>query len=125
MPEPDNPAPPPAGPSATPRPEAPKPEYANFVRISHSPTELVLDFACLLPAPLEVTDPAGQSREPGSRICARLLMSPLGAKLLYRALGDNLSRYEAAFGEIPTPGDPNLVSDLFRGARPPEPPKAE
>jgi hypothetical protein len=102
----------------------PKAEYANFVRISHSPTELVLDFACLLPAPLDPSNPAGQPHgEPGSRICARVMMSPLGAKLLYRALGDNLARYEAAFGEIPMPGDPNLVSDLFRGARPPEPPK--
>ncbi len=114
MPEPANPAPPPA---------EPRPEYANFVRISHSPTELVLDFACLLPAPPDLSEPAGQPRAPSSRAVARVMMSPLGAKLLYRALGENLARYEAAFGEIPTPGDPNLVSDLFRGTRPPEPPK--
>lgn len=113
MPEPANTPPPPPG---------ARPEYANFVRITHSPTELVLDFACLLPAPLEGTDPAGQAHAPDLRQCARVMMSPLGAKLLYRALGENLARYESAFGEIPTPGNPNLVSDLFRGARPPEPP---
>ncbi|HWT83807.1 MAG TPA: DUF3467 domain-containing protein [Candidatus Methylomirabilis sp.] len=145
MTDPANPVPPttssPESPASdTPQAGYPKAEYANFVRISHSPTELVLDFACLLPAPLDPSNPAGQPQAPsptvpmpsregssgigsGSHVCARVMMSPLGAKLLYRALGDNLARYEAAFGEIPMPGDPNLVSDLFRGTRPPDPPK--
>ncbi len=90
-----------------------RPEYANLVRISHSPAELVMDFARMLPG-----DPAAQ-------VCARLMMSPVGAKLFFRALGENLARYEAAFGEISLPGDPNLVGELFRGPRPPEPPKSE
>jgi hypothetical protein len=90
-----------------------EPVYANLVRISHSPAELVLDFARLLPG------------DPMARVRARLLMSPVGAKLFYRALGENLARYEAAFGEIALPGDPTLVSDLFRGAHPPENPGSE
>ena len=60
-----------------------------------------------------------------ARVRARLLMSPVGAKLFYRALGENLARYEAAFGEIVLPGDSTLVSDLFRGAHPPEDPGSE
>jgi len=47
------------------------------------------------------------------------------AKLLHRALGENLSRYESAFGEIRLPGDVTLADYLFRPPQqPPEnPPK--
>ncbi|HEX9013429.1 MAG TPA: DUF3467 domain-containing protein [Anaerolineaceae bacterium] len=108
-----------------------KPEYANLVLISHSPTELVMDFALLLPAPLSLntSETAGRPRgEATARACARLVMSPVGAKLFLRALAENLGRYEAAFGEISLPGDPSLVNQLFRGPRPPDqpgPPRSE
>lgn len=81
------------------------------MRIAHSPADLVLDFAHLLPGETTAT------------IKARILMSPLSAKLLYRALGDNLARYEAAFGEITVPGNSSLAEHLFRPFQPPEPPK--
>jgi len=84
--------------------------YVNLVRISHSPAELVFDFACLLPG------------LPAARVLHRLLMSPLGAKLFYRALGENLARYEAAYGEIPVPGEQSLANYLFRPPQSPEPP---
>jgi hypothetical protein len=82
--------------------------YSNLVRISHSPAELVFDFARMLP---------GQTV---ARVVSRLLMSPVGAKLFYRALAENLARYEAAFGEIPLPGDSPLANDLFRSHRQPD-----
>jgi hypothetical protein len=82
--------------------------YANMVRISHSPAELVLDFARILPG------------SPAARVYARLVMSPIGAKLFYRALGENLSRYEASFGEIPLPGDASLANELFGPLHPPK-----
>lgn len=85
--------------------------YANLVRIAHSPADLVFDFAHLLPG------------EGKAVIKARILMSPLSAKLLYRALGENLARYEAAFGEITVPGNSSLAEHLFRPFQPPEPPK--
>jgi hypothetical protein len=81
--------------------------YVNLVRIAHSPSELVFDFAHLLPG----TSPA--------KVRSRIVMSPLGAKLLYRALAENLARYEAAFGEIKVPGNASLAESLFR---PPSPP---
>jgi hypothetical protein len=87
-----------------------EPIYANLVRISHTPAEIVFDFARMLPGDAD------------AHVSTRLLMSPLGAKLFFRALNENLIRYEATFGEIIIPGDPNLVNDLFRGAHPPEPP---
>ncbi|OGO59297.1 MAG: hypothetical protein A2029_12405 [Chloroflexi bacterium RBG_19FT_COMBO_47_9] len=85
-----------------------KTDYANVVRIAHSPSELVFDFAHLLPG----VTPA--------RVCTRVVMSPLGAKLLQRALAENLARYETAYGEIKIPGENTLADFLFR---PPTPPK--
>jgi len=55
---------------------------------------------------------------------ARLIMSPVAAKLLLRALSDNLARYESTFGEIILPkGDSGLAETLFRRAQPPDSPK--
>jgi hypothetical protein len=83
-------------------------EYVNLVRIAHSPSELVFDFAHLLPG----GGPA--------QISSRIVMSPLGAKLFQRALVENLAKYEAAFGEIKIPGDSTLADHLFRPQNPPE-----
>jgi hypothetical protein len=47
-------------------------------------------------------------------------MSPLGAKLLQRALAENLARYETAFGEIKIPGENTLADFLFRPTTPPK-----
>jgi hypothetical protein len=93
-------------------PEDLKAVYANLVRIAHSPSEMVLDFAHLLPG---VMPP---------RVCARVIMSPLAVKLLHRALGENLSRYEATFGEIKLPGEASLADYLFRPPHPPGNPPA-
>jgi hypothetical protein len=83
-------------------------EYVNLVRIAHSPSELVFDFAHLLPggAPAKVR--------------SRIVMSPLGAKLFYRALAENLAKYESAFGDIKVPGDSTLADHLFRPPQPPD-----
>ncbi|HEY5902483.1 MAG TPA: DUF3467 domain-containing protein [Anaerolineales bacterium] len=88
------------------------PVYANLARISHSPADLVIDFAHLLPG------------ETQARVTTRVLMTPLSAKLLLRALTENIARYEAAFGEIPVPGNSTLAESLFR-PHPPEPPAPE
>jgi hypothetical protein len=87
--------------------------YANLARISHSPADIVIDFAHLLP---------GEAR---AVVKARVLMSPLSTKLLLRALTENLARYEAAFGEIAVPVNSSLAENLFRPHQPPEPPKDE
>jgi hypothetical protein len=88
-----------------------KPLYTNLARISHSPADLVIDFAQMLPG------------EGKAVVEARILMSPLSAKLLLRALQENLSRYETAFGEIKVPIANSLADNLFKGLHPPEPPK--
>ena len=76
--------------------------YANLVRITHSPSEFVLDFTQMLPG----------LKEPDLK--SRILISPLSAKLLHKALGDNLAKYETAFGEISLPGSSTLAETLFQ-----------
>jgi hypothetical protein len=86
--------------------------YANLARIAHSPSDIVMDFAHLLPG------------EPRAKIRSRVVMAPLSAKLLVKALTDNIARYEAAFGEITVPVNSTLADNLFKPFQaPPEPPK--
>lgn len=85
--------------------------YSNLARIAHSPADIVIDFAHLLPG------------EKSATVNARVLMTPLSAKLLLRALAENISRYETAFGEISVPVNSSLAESLFRPHHPPEPPK--
>ena len=92
-------------------PEGMDPVYANLARISHSPADIVIDFAHILPG------------ETTANIRSRVVMSPLSAKLLLRALHENLARYETAFGEIAVPSNSSLAESLFRPPHPPEPPK--
>jgi hypothetical protein len=65
--------------------------YANFVVLSHSPSEMILDFARVLP------------NMPKAKVYARIVMTPMNAKLLHKALGENLEKYEDKFGPIKTP----------------------
>jgi hypothetical protein len=92
-------------------PEGMEPAYANLARISHSPADIVIDFAHILPG------------ETTANIRSRVVMTPLSAKLLLRALHENIARYEAAFGEISVPSNSSLAENLFRPHHPPEPSK--
>jgi len=65
--------------------------YANFVLITHSPSEMIMDFARALP------------NVPKTRVYARVIMTPMNAKLLHKALGENLSKFEDKYGEIKAP----------------------
>ena len=78
--------------------------YANLVFISHTPAEMVLDFAQVLP------------RTPKGSVVSRIIMSPMHAKLLHRALGQNLANFERRFGEIAFPR--TLADELFNFTSP-------
>ena len=92
-------------------PEGTEPVYANLARISHSLADIVIDFAQILPG------------ETTANIQSRVVMTPLSAKLLMRALTENLVRYEAVFGEIKIPVNSSLAENLFRPYHTPEPPQ--
>lgn len=76
--------------------------YANLTLISHSPSEMILDFARMMP------------NTPKAKIYARIVMTPMNAKLLHRALAENIAKFEEKFGEINTP-DQNVMIDRDRG----------
>jgi hypothetical protein len=99
------PAQPPAGPQPVQieLPASLEATYSNFVLITHSPSELLIDFARVLP-------------NMKARVHARIVMTPLNAKLLLRALSDNLAKYEAQFGEIAVPT--HLADHLFKPPKP-------
>ena len=65
--------------------------YSNFALITHSPSEMILDYARVMP------------NVPKAKIYARIVMTPMNAKLLHKALGENLSKFEDKYGEIHTP----------------------
>jgi len=92
-------------------PEDLEPLYSNLARISHTPAEIIVDFSRMLPA--QVT----------FKVLARVILSPIGAKFLLRALGENIARYETAFGEIQLPGESGLAGSLFKQVHPPKPPE--
>jgi len=66
--------------------------YANLALITHSPSEVVIDFARVLP------------NVPKSKVFARIVMTPYNAKALLMALEDNLKKYESQFGVIKMQG---------------------
>ena len=78
-----------------------EPVYSNFAVVVHSASEIVVDFARVMP------------NMPNGRVQTRVLMTPLNAKLFARALLDNLARFEAQYGEIMIPT--GLADQLFKG----------
>jgi len=87
--------------------------YANFALITHSASEIIIDFARVLP------------NTPRARVYARIITTPLHAKLLLRALHENLEKYETQFGEIKLPSEADKLAQQFFGAvKPPETPKS-
>lgn len=62
--------------------------YSNIVFIAHSPSEVILDFARLVPGVQK------------SKVYARVIMNPQNALLLKQALTENLKKYEDRFGKI-------------------------
>ena len=66
-------------------------EYSNFVVVTHSPAEFVMDFTKIRPC---VTK---------ARVHSRVIMAPQHTKAFLAALNDNIKRYEQKNGEIAPP----------------------
>ena len=62
--------------------------YSNLAVISHGPNDFFLDMILLAPS------------TPKARVQSRIIMTPENAKQLLIALNDNVSKYEATYGEI-------------------------
>ena len=63
-------------------------QYSNLVMIHHTAEEFTLNFIYIFPNGLQ------------GKLVSSLLVSPGHAKRLWRALGENIGRYEAQFGPI-------------------------
>ena len=62
--------------------------YSNLTVITHSSSEVILDFVRVLPG------------IPKAEVKSRVILAPEHAKRLLLALQDNIRKYEAKFGTI-------------------------
>jgi len=81
-------------------------EYANFVVVTHSPAEFVLDFTRILPG------------VPKAKVHSRIIMAPPHAKTFLKALNENVSKFESKHGEIKLPNSEDGFSPF--GVSPPD-----
>jgi hypothetical protein len=62
--------------------------YANMAMISHSPSEMIIDFLRVMPG------------VPKAKVYSRIIMTPMHAKMLSNALEENIKKFESQFGTI-------------------------
>ena len=66
--------------------------YSNMALIAQSPHEIILDFARVVPGVRK------------TKVYARIIMTPAHAKMLLRALEENLKKFENQYGSIKIAG---------------------
>ena len=62
--------------------------YSNLVVVNHSESEFVLDFVSMMPG------------VPKGRVQSRVILTPLHAKRLLKALSDNIQKFENQQNEV-------------------------
>lgn len=77
--------------------------YCNLAVISHTNTEFIVDFIKMLPGTQK------------AKVKSRVLLSPLHAKRLMRALSENVKKYEAQNGAIKEPNNQDIPPLNFGG----------
>ena len=82
------------------KPEVASGSYSNLAIITHSRTEFILDFAVTMPG------------FPAAQVNNRIVMAPEHVKRLLAALGENVAKYEAQFGQIDLAGAPKGTLNL-------------
>jgi len=83
-----------------------KPTYANFALITHSRSEIIIDFALIMPQTSQ------------AKVQNRIVLTAFNAKLLSRALNQHISRFEDQHGEIELPEGHSLADQLFKPSTP-------
>lgn len=69
--------------------------YSNLAIITHSPAEFIIDFTRVVPG------------VPKAKVHSRIITTPQHAKMLLKALTDNINKFESRFGEIKIEGHAN------------------
>lgn len=62
--------------------------YSNLAIITHSPAEFIIDFTRVVPG------------VPKAKVYSRIISTPQHAKMLLKALKENIDKFENRFGEI-------------------------
>ena len=65
--------------------------YSNLAIITHSHSEFVIDFIKMVPG------------IPKAKVKSRIILTPQHAKRLFKALKENITKFEAMHGEIKMP----------------------
>jgi len=81
--------------------------YSNLAIITHSQAEFIVDFVKLMPG------------VPKAKVKSRIILTPEHAKRLYKALQDNIRKFESVNGPIKESPEGSLPPFSFGG------PKAE
>ncbi|MCB2220203.1 MAG: DUF3467 domain-containing protein [Bacteroidetes bacterium] len=74
--------------------------YSNLAIITHSHSEFVVDFIKILP---------GLAK---AKVKSRIILTPQHAKRLYKALHENIAKYERLHGEIDVPESDGMPLNL-------------
>ncbi len=69
--------------------------YSNLAIITHSPAEFIIDFTRVVPG------------VPKAKVQSRIITTPMHAKMLMKALKENIDKFESRFGEIKIEGQNN------------------
>lgn len=77
--------------------------YSNLAIINHMASEFVIDFVRVMPG------------VPKAKVKSRIVLTPQHAKRLFRALGENIKRYESNHGPIPEQEQPPGLPMNFGG----------
>ncbi|MFH1312795.1 MAG: DUF3467 domain-containing protein [Candidatus Eisenbacteria bacterium] len=74
--------------------------YSNWVMITYSPSEFIIDFGRFLP---------GLAK---TKVYSRIIMTPQHVKNLLNVLKKNVTIYEEKFGEIKTPASDDKGKEI-------------
>ncbi|HEV7230139.1 MAG TPA: DUF3467 domain-containing protein [Bacteroidia bacterium] len=77
--------------------------YSNLAIITHSTSEFVIDFIKMMPG------------VPKAKVKSRIVLTPQHAKRLYKAMKDNIAKFEQVNGPIKDTEVPNALPLNFGG----------
>ncbi len=80
--------------------------YSNLAVITHSDAEFIFDFVRIMPG------------VPKGKVKSRVFMTPKHAKKLYKALEENIKKYESAHGKVEEEGGFEGIPMNFGGPTP-------